>query len=46
MEISDISSPYTNGGRAWLLPIGQEYELEEIHILRKAHVALHPNITR
>ncbi|KAJ7340196.1 hypothetical protein OS493_002927 [Desmophyllum pertusum] len=46
LEISDFSSPYTNGGRAWLQPIGQEYELEEVHILRRAHVALHPNITR
>lgn len=46
MEISDFSSTHTNGGRAWLLPIGQEYELEEVHILRKAHLGLHPNITR
>lgn len=46
MEISDFSLPYMNGGRAWLQPIGQEYELEEVHILRRAHVALHPNITR
>lgn len=46
MEITDYSSPYTNGGRAWILPIDQEFELEEVHILRRAHVALHPNITR
>ena len=46
MEISDFSSPETDSGRAWLQPIGQEYELEEVHILRNAHLALHPNITR
>jgi len=45
-EISDFSSPETDSGRAWLQPIGKEYELEEVHILRQAHVALHPNITR
>ena len=46
MEIADFSSPETDSGRAWLQPIGQEYEVEEVHILRNAHLALHPNITR
>ena len=46
MEISDFSSPETDSGRAWLQPIGQEYEVEEVHLLRNAHLALHPNITR
>lgn len=44
MEISDFTSP--DSGRAWLQPIGQEYELEEVHVLRRAHLALHPNVTR
>ena len=46
MEIADFSSPETDSGRAWLQPIGQEYEVEEVHLLRNAHLALHPNITR
>ena len=46
MEIADFSSPETDSGRAWLQPIGQEYEVEEVHVLRNAHLALHPNITR
>ena len=46
MEIADFSSPETDSGKAWLQPIGQEYEVEEVHVLRNAHLALHPNITR
>ena len=46
MEIADFSSSEMDNGRAWLQPIGQEYEVEEVHILRNAHLALHPNITR
>ena len=46
MEIADFSSPETDSGRAWLQPIGQDYEVEEVHVLRNAHLALHPNITR
>lgn len=44
MEISDILQHDKDSGRAWLLPQGKEYELEEIHIIRGAHLALHPNI--
>jgi hypothetical protein len=45
-EISNMTLPEVDSGRAWLHPIGKEYELEEFHILRRAHVAMHPNITR
>jgi len=44
MEIADIQKYDMDSGRSWLLPQGKEYELEEIHIIRGAHLALHPDV--
>ena len=44
MEIPDLSQHNVDSGRAWLLPQGGEYELEEVHIIRGAHLALHPDM--
>ena len=34
------------GGQFWLLPNVTDLEFEEVHILRKAQLAIHPNVKR
>lgn len=45
-EISDVSRHEIDSGRSWLLPTEGDYELEEVHIIRGTHLALHPDLKR
>lgn len=35
-----------DGGRTWLLPNETDFEFEEVHILRKGELALHPDVIK
>ena len=42
----DYSKWENDGGRAWLLPNETDFEFEEVHILRKGELAIHPSVQK